>query len=287
MTTEKIDVCQIVTDKIILQLEQGVVPWRKAWKSGNGGNPANYASRKAYRGINWLLLSLSQYSAPFWLTYRQAAELGGTVKKGERGTQVVFWSFVKSKTEKKANGEAKVFAFAKYYIVFNVEQCENVGYVAETVDATNVIPVNDAAEGLLAAWKSGPQITFGGNRACYSPALDCVAMPQKEAFDTADNFYSVLFHELTHATGHTSRLNRLTEQAAFGSSTYAKEELVAELGAAFLGANVGLVNTLEQSASYIAGWLKALKDDRRLVLSAAGKAQAAADLILGNSVAAE
>ena len=112
-------------------------------------------------------------------------------------------------------------------------------------------------------------------------------MPQREAFDTADNFYSVLFHELTHATGHTSRLNRLTEQAAFGSSTYAKEELVAELGAAFLGANVGLVNTLEQSASYIQGWLKALKDDRRLVLSAAGKAQAAADLILGNSVAAE
>ncbi len=287
MRIEKVDVYQIVTDKIIAQLEQGVVPWRKAWKCGNGGNPANYATRKTYRGINWLLLSLSQYPSPFWLTYKQAAEMGGTVRKGERGTQVVFWNFVQSKTEKKENGEAKSFPFAKYYTVFNVKQCEGIGYVAATIDASNVTPVNDAAEALIAAWSDKPQINFGGNRACYSPTLDCIAMPQKNAFDTADNFYSVLFHELTHATGHSKRLNRLTEQAAFGGSTYAKEELIAELGAAFLGANVGLVNTLEQSASYISGWLKALKNDRRLVLSAAGKAQAAADLILGNSVAAE
>ena len=274
------DIYQIVTDKIIMELEKGTAPWRKSWKGGKSLNPTNFISKKSYRGINWLILNMSYYSCPFWLTYKQASELGGNVKKGEKGTQVVFWNFTDSKEKKNKNGDPLKVAFARYYTVFNVEQCEGLNYTPENVEIVNENEKIEAAEEIINNWKGKPEVSFGSNSACYIPCVDKVKMPDKNSFDTSDNFYSVFFHELIHSTGHVSRLNRLTENAAFGSQSYAKEELIAELGAAFLGATANLENTLEQSASYIQGWLKALKDDRKLILQAAGKAQAATDYIL-------
>jgi antirestriction protein ArdC len=279
---ERKDVYSIITERIVSQLEAGTVPWRKPWKAQNGGNPANFGSRKTYRGINWFLLSFAPYSCPFWLTYKQAAELNGTVRKGEKGTPVVFWNWVDSKTEKDANGKPKRVPFLKYYTVFNVEQCEGITWTAEKIEGTEFNPVTEA-EKIVSNMPRAPKLGHGGDRAYYRPSTDSVQMPLAETFDTAGNYYSTLFHELTHATGHESRLNRkgVAEVAGFGSETYAKEELVAEMGAAFLCAFSGIENTIPASASYIQAWLGKLKEDAKLVVYAAAQAQKAADFILG------
>jgi antirestriction protein ArdC len=281
-TEEKKDVYSIITERIVSQLEAGTVPWRKPWKAQNGGNPANFGSRKVYRGINWFLLSFSPYSCPFWLTYKQAAELKGNVRKGEKGTPVVFWNWVDSKTEKDATGKPKKIPFLKYYTVFNVEQCEGIEWKPETIEGADFNPISEA-ESIVRAMPRAPALAHGGDRAYYRPSTDSVQMPKAETFDTAGNYYSTLFHELAHSTGHASRLNRkgVAELAAFGGETYAKEELVAEMGAAFLCAVSGIDNTLPASASYIQGWLKQLKEDAKLVVHAAAQGQRAADFILG------
>jgi antirestriction protein ArdC len=281
-TEEKKDVYSIITERIVSQLEAGTVPWRKPWKAQNGGNPANFGSRKSYRGINWFLLSFSPYSCPFWLTYKQAAELKGSVRKGEKGTPVVFWNWVDSKTEKDATGKPKKIPFLKYYTVFNVEQCDGIAWAAEKIEGATFNPVAEA-EKIVSNMPRAPKLAHGGDRAYYRPSTDSVQMPKAETFDTSGNYYSTLFHELAHATGHESRLNRkgVAEVAAFGGETYAKEELVAEMGAAFLCAVSGIDNTLPASASYIQGWLKQLKEDAKLVIHAAAQGQRAADFILG------
>jgi antirestriction protein ArdC len=281
-TEEKKDVYSIITERIIAQLEEGTVPWRKPWKAQNGGNPANFGSRKTYRGINWFLLSFSPYSCPFWLTYKQAAEIGGNVRKGEKGTPVVFWNWVDSKTEKDASGKPKKIPFLKHYTVFNVEQCDGINWTPEVIEGAEFNPIAEA-ESIVKSMPRAPALAHGGDRAYYRPSTDSVQMPTPETFDTAGNYYSTLFHELAHATGHESRLNRkgVAEVAAFGGETYAKEELVAEMGAAFLCAVSGIDNTLPASASYIQGWLKQLKEDAKLVIHAAAQGQRAADYILG------
>lgn len=283
----KADAYQVITDRVITLLEQGTIPWQKPWQSGDL-MPRNLISQKEYRGVNVFLLHAMSYQSPFWLTFNQAKELGGNVKRGEKACPVVFWKWL----DVDENGKAERIPFLRYYSVFNVTQCE--GIPSDKIPSLGGTkrehcPISEA-ERVVAAMPKCPQIRTGQERAFYSPSGDFVGMPSAEQFRTGEDFYSVLFHELTHSTGHESRLNRkgITgtegEWSSFGSTPYAKEELVAEMGAAFLCGHVGIVErTLNNSASYVSSWLQRLKDDRRLVVHAAAQAQKAADFILGKT----
>jgi antirestriction protein ArdC len=282
------DVYQVITDRIIAQLERGVVPWQKPWQGGEQ-MPRNLISRHEYRGVNVFLLHAMCFESPFWLTYKQASELGGHVKKGEHACPVVFWKRLQKDDSSEPDGK-KTIPFLRYYSVFNVAQCEDIPPDKIPVQNGNQrehCPITEA-ENIVAAMPKKPEIRHGGGRACYSPSLDCVTMPKPETFCSGQDYYSVLFHELTHSTGHESRLNRKGvgatdgEWSAFGSSPYAREELVAEMGAAFLSGHAGIIErTLDNSAAYIQSWLARLKEDRRLIVQAAAQAQRAADFILG------
>jgi antirestriction protein ArdC len=275
-------VYEIITQRIIEKLEQGVCPRRMPWTSEQ---PKNLVSGKSYRGINILLLGSQGYMSPWWLTFKQAKSLGGFVKKGEKSTPVVFWKTYNS-MEQNDEGklEEKGRFVLRYYSCFNLEQVtlppEEVPQADPTTKSFDPIP---KAESVVKGMPYAPAITHNGQRACYSPLLDQVNMPRAESFDEPVNYYSTLFHELTHSTGHESRLNRdtLVDKVRFGSHSYSKEELIAEMGAAFLNGHCGLEDsTLENSAAYINGWLGRLKNDPKLVVQAAGKAQRAADFIL-------
>lgn len=288
------NVYEIITSRVLAMLETGVVPWQKPWTTANAGDclPRNLASGKPYRGVNVFLLHAMSYASPFWLTYRQAEELGGHVRKGEKATPVVFWKWLELESEERdeqGKPKSERVPMLRYYSVFNVAQCDGIeAPQPEGSDATKrTHTAIETAEQIVASMPKRPAIAHGGNRACYSPALDRVDMPQAETFDTGEHYYSVLFHELTHATGHESRLKRKSvagsdgEWSAFGSTPYAREELVAEMGASFLSGQAGIVErTLDNSAAYIAGWLERLKDDHKLVVIAAAQAQRAADFIL-------
>jgi len=279
-------VYQVITDRIIGLLEQGTVPWQKPWTTSEGDAfPRNLVSRKPYRGVNTFLLHAMSYGSPYWLTFKQAQALGGNVRKGEKAAPVVFWRWLDT-DEKDATGKAKRVPMLRYYSVFNVAQCDGIAAPVTEHNGRTHNPI-DEAERIVAGMPKRPAIQLGGNRACYSPAFDRVSMPEPETFASGQAYYSVLFHELTHSTGHESRLARKGiagtdgEWSAFGSTPYAREELVAEMGAAFLAGHAGIVErTLDNSAAYIAGWLERLKDDNKLVVMAAAQAQKAADYIL-------
>jgi len=272
------DVYQIVTDRIIRLLESGTVPWHRPWKGGNQW-PQNFISRKVYRGINLFLLNAVGYPSPFWLTFKQVQTLGGHVKKGEHSFPVVFWKVLKEE----GDGDDKRISFLRYYSVFNVAQCEGITVPAiPGVDPNSQFQPIERCEQIVAAMPKRPEIHHNGARACYSPSLDAVSMPEAKLFESTEGYYSTLFHELTHATGHVSRLNRkgITDPIRFGSDPYSREELVAEMGSAFLCGHSGIENkTIDQSASYIEQWLSKLKEDRKLVVHAAAQAQKACDFI--------
>lgn len=260
----------IITERIISMLEKGTAPWTKTW-SVKRGMPRNLVSGKPYRGINVWLLHSAAYESPFWLTYKQATEAGGNIKKGEKSMPAVFWKLAEVADEK--TGEAVKVPLLRYYSVFNLAQVQ--GLKEPEASATTSTP----AALIVSNMPKLPQVKTGMASAFYDPNADTVGMPDFARFDSEADYYGTLFHELAHATGHTSRLNRLTP-ASFGSETYSKEELVAEMASAFLCAQAGLERHLENSASYIAGWLKALKDDRKLIVNAAACAQKASDYIL-------
>lgn len=274
----KKDVYQVVTDRIIGLLESGTVPWRKPWKGGHH-TPKNFVSRKAYRGINLFLLNAAGFASPFWLTFRQVQSLDARIKKGEKSFPVVFWKIL----EEEKDGERKKIPFLRYHSVFNVTQCEGITLPASAEISGEFHPI-EKCEAVVANMPHPPLIQHGNARACYSPVQDSVSMPDAKAFESNEAYYATLFHELTHATGHASRLNRkeITGPIHFGSDPYTREELVAEMGAAFLSGNCEIENTtIEQSASYIQNWLQRLKNDRKLVVQAATQAQKACDFILG------
>ncbi len=278
-TETKADVYQIVTDRVITLLEQGTVPWHKSW-SGGDEFPRNLISGKAYRGINVWLLGCAGYASPYWLSYKQAQDKGGQVRKGEKSSLAVFWKQLK--VEDKATKEEKTVRLLRYYRVFNVEQCDGIEYQKPEVKTPDFNPISEC-ERIVSEMPNAPTIEHKEARAWYSRKLDKVNLPARETFDGEPEYYSTLFHELAHSTGHESRLGRLQdENSAFGSSVYAKEELIAEMSAAYLCATGGIVNrTIDNSAAYIASWLKRLKDDRKLVVQAAGAAHRASDYILG------
>jgi antirestriction protein ArdC len=288
----KVDVYQVITDRIVGLLEHGVIPWQRPW---NGGEllPRNLTSRKPYRGVNVFLLLAMSYESPFWLTYRQAQELGGNVRQGERACPVVFWKWLD--VDECADARKRL-PLLRYYSVFNVAQCE--GIPEDRIPALNrdrrEHNAIEEAERIVAAMPKRPAIQHKWPRAFYSPDADFVGIPEPTLFRSAEDYYSVLFHELTHATGHESRLNRKGVSgsdglwSAFGSQSYSKEELVAEMGAAFLCGQAGIVErTIENSAAYVQSWLTRLRQDARLVVQAAAQAQKAADYILGRQFAEE
>ena len=280
----KTDVYQIVTNRIIHLLEAGTVPWHRPWKGGSEA-PRNFISRKAYRGINCFLLNAAGFVSPFWLTFKQVQALDARVKKGEKSFPVVFWKTF----EVEEAGETKRHAFLRYYSVFNVAQCEGITVPASPKTHENFRPI-ERCEEVVANMPRRPTIEHGGARACYSPLRDVVSMPETGAFETPEAYYGTLFHELTHATGHMSRLNRkeITDSIHFGTDPYGREELVAEMGAAFLCGHCEIESTiLDQSASYIDHWLTRLKDDCKLVIQAATQAQKACDFILDVQPAGE
>ncbi len=283
------DIYAIVTDKIINLLESGVVPWRRPWSST--GMLRNLVSKKPYRGANFFLLSASKYVSPFWLTMRQANELGGHIRKGEESTVVVFWKVddAKQSTEdldgEETDGKTRRRFLLRYYRVFNLEQCELPRAVLDKlpkIETHEHDPI-EAAERIIAGMPNPPEIQYAGSKAFYSPITDRITLPPRERFTSAEEFYATAMHESVHSSGSEKRLARegICEVAPFGSALYSKEELCAEMGAAFLCAEAGISNAvIDNQAAYVAGWLKKLRDDRKLLIHAAAQAQRAADYIL-------
>jgi antirestriction protein ArdC len=275
-------VYEVITDRIIILLEAGTVPWQKPWKVATG-LPRNLVTKKPYRGMNIFLLHAMSYESPFWLTFRQAKELGGSIKKGEKSCSVIFGK--RQESEDQITGEKSHYTVLRLYSVFNVAQCEGLKKVPAPVE--NLATTNATAEEIVALMPKRPEIKHGLAKAFYSPSVDIVAMPDRARFDSEAGYFATLFHELTHSTGHASRLNRptLTESQGFGSDPYCREELVAELGAAFLCGHAGIENTVQNSAAYIQNWLEQLQNDKKLIVQAAAQAQKAADFILGTKFA--
>jgi antirestriction protein ArdC len=280
------DLYQTVTDQIVAMLETGVVPWRSPILGrSKPGHPRNLSSGKQYRGVNVFLLAFTAfakgYGSSYWLTFRQAKERGGAVKKGEKSSMVVFWK--QYETTDRQTGDPTRVPVLRYYNVFNSEQIDGI----EIPDAVKFEPLDfqpiEAAEQIAAGYAGGPAVGHdGGQQAFYRPATDSVHMPDCTRFASVEEYYSTLFHELSHSTGHSSRLDRAldTDPMPFGSSDYGKEELVAEMSAAFLCSHAGIQPTLiENQAAYLGGWLTKIKADKKLVISAAGQAQRAADWI--------
>lgn len=284
MTTTAERLNEALTARLVAQLEAGVVPWRKPW-SASMQWPENAVTGHRYRGINVLLLAMLGYELPRFVTFRQAAELGGHVRKGEHGVPIVFWrpgTKGRRDDEVAADGDGERPPLLRLYTVFHVGQCEDLPpALAEPPLPT---PPPTVAE-LLARVPSLPRIEHGHVHAAYSPRLDTIVMPYPDRFASLDKYHLTLFHELVHATGHPSRLGRFdlsTTLAPFGSEDYSAEELVAELGASFLLAATGLQTAEHEaaSASYLASWLKVLAADPSRLRQAATAAQAAFDYLV-------
>lgn len=285
----RVDVYQKITDQVIEMLEAGTAPWHKPWKD-LGGVPVSMSTKKPYRGINILLLGMAAqangFSSRWWGTYEQIAERGGQVRKGEKSTKIVFWGQTMVEDDKNPGTKKKIF-FLREFSVFNAVQADGeLGLPAEPV-LEDHDPIEEVEQAIAAYYETGPTLRIGGDIAAYSPTADMVLMPERKQFDSAEAYYAALFHETTHSTGHESRLKRkgiteLGSDHAFGSESYADEELVAEMGSTFLAGITGVaVTPRPNSAAYLANWLVKLRNDRKLIVHAAARAQKAADLVLG------
>ncbi|MGM9512406.1 ArdC family protein [Larkinella sp. GY13] len=285
-SASEIDVFQKVTDLFVEKIENGVNPWVKTW-STVGVIPQNYFNKNTYQGINLFLLSLTPFDVPFFCTFNQAKEHGGTIRKGAKSLPVIYWNFIESKTETvigpDGSEQPKKKAFIKYYNVFNIRDVEGIDFKLPEPAANPNEPIK-VCESLVATMPKAPRIQHTNKSgAYYSPYSDYVNMPDMGQFASSEAYYSTLFHELTHSTGHESRLNRegVTQLCRFGSTNYSKEELVAELGAAYLNLLTGISNNtlIDNSAAYLKGWLKPLKEDKKFIFWAAKEAQKAVQFI--------
>lgn len=283
----KKSVAQIVTEQILSQIDKGEIPWHKPWKA-TGGLPRSIRG-KAYRGANIILLGMTGRPGP-WLTYKEAERQGGNVKKGEKGSMVVFFKFLEKEGKE---GKKDRIPLMRYYKVFSLEQCEGVqepSWLAKerAEEATKEHTPIEQAEAVWKAYEDKPKVDHGGGRACYFPFLDKINMPKPEAFETPEAYYSTLFHEGVHSTGHESRTGRLEGAKAvapFGSEDYSKEELVAEIGSAMLAAHAGIdcPDVARNSVAYLQNWSKKLRDDPNLFPRACSAAQKAVDYMIGHT----
>jgi antirestriction protein ArdC len=288
--TLRADVYTRVTDKIVADLERGVRPWFRPWNAEHAAGRITRplrANGQAYKGINILMLwvdaTLKGFACPIWMTYRQALELGGQVRKGEHGSLVVYIDKI-TRTETADNGEEleHEIPFMRGYTVFNCEQIDGLPahYYATAAPPAFVAERIAAAESFVA--NTSATVRHGGNRAFYSVAGDYVQMPPFECFRDRESYYATLLHELTHWTKHEARLNREFGRKRWGDAGYAAEELVAELGSAFLSADLGVTaEPRDDHSSYLASWLEVLKSDKRAIFTASAHAQRAADYLHG------
>jgi len=300
LTTE--NVCSTITEKMIELLKSGYIPWRKPWGCDSKGNALthrNMVSNEPYKGINTMITTMAAmsngYKSAYWLTFKQAKDLGGFVKSGSKGTTIYKWNRITvQKKDEKGNpmfddkGMPIISSFFSHvpmtFTIFNIEQIEGIKIPdIEVIEKTEIVK-NEICENIIKNFSACPSVNFGGASASYSPNLDRINMPNIENFGNTSEFYSTFFHEIVHSTGHKTRLNRdgITKFDGFGSHQYSKEELIAEMGASFLSAHAGIIDdTLTNSAGYIQSWIKSLNNDPTMVLDASRKAQKAFNLILG------
>ena len=279
------DVYQAITDRFIEQLKKGTVPWQQPWTSC----VQNIVSRKPYRGINAFTLGMTDRTSPFWLTYKQALDLGGHVRKGEKSLPVIYYKILEKQDAAgnvvvREDGHPSRVPLVRWANVFNLDQTEGIEAPAITTTESARPPLERAAA--IAENAKLCPIYHAGFAAVYSPKDDIIRLPAPTTFHSQEDYYLTLFHEMTHATGHGSRLDRegITQPAKFGSERYSKEELIAELGAAFLSNEAGILNQVQfnNSAAYLNSWIQKLENDPRMIVSAASQAQRSTDFVLGN-----
>lgn len=291
--TSRTDAYEQITSQVVEMLESGnLAPWHRPWSTAAGGSgmPRSLSTGKPYRGSNVFVLHMTAaargYTSPWWGTYKNISERGGQVRKGEKSTIVTFWKRI-TVDDKDNPGTRKQVFFLNTYRVFNAEQADGLTTPPLPAAPPPAERIADCESALATYYgESGPALTFGGDQACYSPARDHVFMPERETFKSPEAFYGTWFHESVHSTGHAKRLARkdLLSFHAFGDPSYSREELVAEMGAAFLAGMTGIAaETLPQSAAYLSSWIQVLKGDSKLIVHAAAQAQKAAELILGTT----
>jgi antirestriction protein ArdC len=277
-------VYEIVTEKIIKQLESGVAPWRKPWTCQT---PANLLTQKEYRGLNVFTLASQGFPSRFWLTFNQATKLGGRIRKGEKSSAVIFWNICDERettTQDGTNETSRPFLL-RYYSVFNLSQAEDIDIPASLLQETRTNDPIETCEQLVKNMPDSPAFDQS-DKAWYSPSNDVIGMPARGLFHSSEEYYATVFHELAHSTGHAKRLHRenFDNPVSFGSESYSKEELIAEMTAAMLCGIAGIEQRiLENSAAYLKTWIARLKSDSRLLVSAASQAQKAADFIQGKA----
>jgi antirestriction protein ArdC len=278
---------QVATEKILELLDDGEVPWTKPWTSRLMGYQKNLNSGRAYTGFNALSLAMSDKPSPYWLTFKQANELGLKIRKGEKATAVIGWfKFAKKSQDETDEEEKRSRLCAKVYRVFNVSQCDGLSdklkELAFPPVKTFETPQIEKAEKLVKDTKA--LITYGHERACYIPSMDKIEMPAIDRFKSSEEYYSTAFHELGHWTGHTKRLNRkeVNKAISFQSKDYSQEELVAEMTSIFVCSSLDITSdtSVRNSAAYIQGWKKFIKDNEKAFVIACQRAQKAADFIL-------
>lgn len=280
------DIKEIVVSRILELCEkEGRLPWIRPWKIKSGGFPCNMDTKHVYRGVNAIMLLMAPYDSHYYLTFKGIKARDLSIKKGEKPWPIYFCQYPR-KGEVDTKGNPK-FPIVRFYKVWNITQLD--GDIKPPKDALikddriKHDPIK-VCEDIMAAYKDGPEISYGGNKACYYPSSDKIIMPKMEQFNTAEHFYNTLFHEAVHSTANSKRLDResLKDSKVFGDRNYSEEELVAELGATLLCAMAGIEKvTIENSAAYIKSWMSKLKSDKLLLFNAAQQAQKACDLITG------
>ena len=270
------DLYQTITDRMIKEMERGLIPWRKPWMAS--GSAVSHTTGKPYSLLNQMLLG----KAGEWLTLKQCQEEGGHVRKGEKASMVVFWKWLDREDEE--TGEVKPIPYLKYYNVFHIDQCEGIT-AKHTTENAHHAEADEAAEAIITEYVKCEGVTIErceGDSAYYQPAADRIVLPMMKQFTETAEYYGTAFHEMVHSTGHMKRLARLDTTTNFGGEEYSKEELVAEIGSAALVNHAGLETSksFRNSAAYVQNWLQALKNDKRFIVSAASKADKAVNYIL-------